>query len=392
VVVNPLLDHELTPDQRAVLSVIHGELEENVRWPIWQYIDFSVKPYGAAVSAYSSLPGITDTRQPRGLYYGYTWTQRREMLPSPGTEVALTVAGLYRLSYDDLPRLYVKLLRYCVEEQTKLKPSPTAEVYVTLQFSDMLEVLLGGYSEEDHRSGHSRKRLRQLGLLANNEPPTAGRVIGADQAWSLQVPSDIVQYAEVDTVEDYLNHVVQSIEPAPIPFARSSDSPYSIPEAISFLDAVWTRHVGEPLFGRIDPSGVASLLSDAHTPDEFDSRCSALADVLAQIVVPPDPGLQRKGVRPVVLLGQWFARQSIPEGVAGRLQEATSVLSRIVNIRVGGQHHKDRRKTVAAFQEFGLDYPPSNWTSTWGALRQSAVNALDAIRQEVAANFPTDSP
>jgi hypothetical protein len=197
-----------------------------------------------------------------------------------------------------------------------------------------------------------------------------------------------VTYAEVETVEDYLNYLAQVIEPVSAPFARSAPSPFTIPDMLSYLDAIWSRHLGKPLFDRIDPGRAASLLYEAGTPDEFDSRCSALADVLAQIEVPPDPGLERKGVRPVVLLGRWFARQQLPEGVADRLQHATAVLSKIVNIRVGGQHSESRRKAVAAFQDFGLDYPPTDWMSTWAVLRQSAVNALDAIRQQVAANFP----
>jgi hypothetical protein len=111
----------------------------------------------------------------------------------------------------------------------------------------------------------------------------------------------------------------------------------------------------------------------------------------AHIVVPPDDSLRRMTVREVVLLGRWLAKRS-PDDAAARVTEATSVLSKIVNIRFGGQHSADRRKTVAAFQEFGLDYPPNDSQGTWATLRQFTVNALEAIRQEVPANFTRQPP
>lgn len=207
-----------------------------------------------------------------------------------------------------------------------------------------------------------------------------------DGTWSLPVEPEIVTYADVMSVDDYLDRLATVIEPQAIPFARSVSSPFTIPEAMSYLDAVWTARFGQRLFLNVDQARAATLVFTATTPDEFDGRCSALADALSCLAVPADDSLQRKGVRPIVLLGKWLAKR-LPESPAARVEEATSTLSRIVNIRVGGQHTADRRKQVEAFQTFGLSYPPVDWNTAWEALRQSATNAIDAIRQEVEANL-----
>lgn len=211
-----------------------------------------------------------------------------------------------------------------------------------------------------------------------------------DDWWQLTVPANVIAYSDVDTVEDYLNRVARVIEPEPAPFASASSSPFTIPDMVSYLDAVWAARFRAPLFSNLDPRGAVSLVSDAQTPDEFDVRCSALADVLAKLDVPGDDTLQRKGVRPAVLLGQWLAKR-LDDGPASRVREATSVLSRIVNIRVGGQHSADRRKAVDAFDEFGLNYPPTSWPSAWSTVREAAVGALDAILQEVRASGLTEA-
>lgn len=267
---------------------------------------------------------------------------------------------------------------------------------VTLQSQDIREALYRGYGPAVHDSGHSARQMQQLGLLAQHEPPTLGHVVGLgdniagidEGTWRLEVPAAIVAYADVVTVHDYLNRLAQEIDPPQVPFAHSGPSPFSIPEAVSFLDAVWHSHVGRSLFVNVDPARAASLLYEAHTPDEFDSRCSALADVLYRIEVPPDDGLQRKRISPVMLLRQWLERRGLPEGPARRVDETMLTLSKIINIRVGGQHAADRRKQVEAFQELGLVYPPTDWEAAWGALRQSAVYALAAIREDAAPNLP----
>jgi hypothetical protein len=378
-------DAELSDDQIAILKTVHDEFESAVRWPIWQFIDLQIKPQGAAMQALTAMPTIRDTRQQFGTVYGLVTWENRVNSPVASTPMQLTVAGLHRLGFDVLPELYVRLVRYLADEQANLIPSATEVVERVITQAELHEALFG-FPPEKTRS-LADMRMEQLRMMLRREPPTMYMRVDVDagESWTLTVPAEIEAYADIGTVDDYLDRVAQQTEPPAAPFARSGDSPYPIPDAVSYLDAVWTARFGVPLFNAIDPKSAVSLVYVAATPDEFDGRCSALADVLSRLQVPPDDGLQRKNVRPVVLLGRWFARYFSDEPeVAMRLDAATSVLSTIVNIRVGAQHSADRRKAATAFQVFGLDYPPNDWGSAWAVLQQSASNALDAIRQEIA--------
>jgi hypothetical protein len=367
-------------DQSAVLSAIHSDFDGNMRWPLWQYVDLSVRPRGTAATALASMPRVRATGPGVRQSYGWTWWENIGVssVPQANTTIQLTVAGLMALEFDDLPKIYVKLLRLCCERQSQLRPSPTQVVTATIEGRELKEVLF-----PDTRPGIVPTQMTRLRLLVDRELPTQGQIVmQPDDWWNLRVPADITDYDDIETVDGYLNRVEQVIEP-PAPMVRSAPSPFTVPDIVSFLDAVWTAKLKRPLFLNVDPGRAASLVYPAQTPDEFDSRCSALTDVLARLDVPPDDSLQRKHVRPVVLLGSWMAKR-LPDGPRTRIQGATEVLSRIVDVRVGAQHTNERAKVVRAFEELGLRYPPADWSIAWTTLRQAAVNALDAIRQEVA--------
>ena len=40
-------------------------------------------------------------------------------------------------------------------------------------------------------------------------------------------------------------------------------------------------------------------------------------------------------------------------------------------------------KAAAAFAQLGIPYPPMSWASAWDDIRDIAVNAFDALREEV---------
>ena len=72
---------------------------------------------------------------------------------------------------------------------------------------------------------------------------------------------------------------------------------------------------------------------------------------------------------------------------AARVDEAINTLQRIVDIRVGAQHSDARRKALKAFETFGLPYPPTDWQQIRVSLTELAVDALEAIREEVQASL-----
>lgn len=219
-VVNVLLQEVIDGDQGAVLNIIHGYFEESSSWPIWQYVDLQVKPYGAAGAALANMPRLVDTTTPTGLSYGWTWSESRFSTPPAGTKIELTVSGLWALRFDELPRAYVELLRLCGRLQAELVPSATEVQSVTIDRKLLTGVLLAA-ARRHLDEAVIEKRLIQLQLLARREPPTMGHADLIEGAWwQLRVPPDITDYADVESVEDYLSRLTQSIEPMPVPFAR----------------------------------------------------------------------------------------------------------------------------------------------------------------------------
>lgn len=125
--VNRLRD-DLTDDQRAVLRIIHSEFEESARWPIWQYIDLQIKPRGAAAAALASMPRLRDPQHHMGMTYGLVWWENYYAGPSQRTTVEMSVAGLHSLGCDELPELYVRMIRYLATEQAKLVTDDSGRV------------------------------------------------------------------------------------------------------------------------------------------------------------------------------------------------------------------------------------------------------------------------
>lgn len=383
-IVNPLMSEPLSNDQMAVLKAVHGEFESAGRWPIWQFVQRTVRPLGSAEAALRSLPQVRDSRPAVGFRYGLVWFDNFGLgVPQADKPIHLTIAGLHRLGMSDaVLGLFLKSLRYMVEQESLLQPSPT-EVVQCVVVSDELQQALfpNRLTEQD------RFRFAQLKLAIEKEPPLwSGMVTQPDGKWSLLIPADIGLFEGVDTADEYIQRVCNDIAPNPAPFGRSIPSPLSVPMAVSFLDAVWTARVGQPLFHNGDPERAARLVEPVGTADEFDSCTSALADVLARIVVPADDGIQRRNRRPIAVMDDWLTKR-LPERSADRVHEAVDVLIKIVNIRVGAQHTNTRHKAVQAFEVFGLAFPPSDWGLLWDSLRAAAVGALEAIREEVQANI-----
>lgn len=208
---NPLLQ-EAKGDQYAVLMVIHGYLEEGLDWPVWQYVERRVGPRGAALQALTSMPFLRNRGQLIGWKYGWTWWENFGASggPNQNTKVQLTVAGLWALRFDELPRLYVELLRLCNDRWAQLPLSPTEVQYATISSHEVRLVLF----PKQPSGSVTDKRLAQLKLLAQVEKPTFMQVATLpDGSWQLTVRDDIVEWANIDTVEAYLDRVMQIIEP-----------------------------------------------------------------------------------------------------------------------------------------------------------------------------------
>lgn len=210
---NPLL---LEPDldQSAVLNAIFGHFEEAADWPIWQGVDRQVGPPGTAVRALKSMPVIRETQIPLGWRYGWVrWDNWgvHGAVPYKDTKVQMTVAGIWALKFSVLPELYVQLLGLAQERRNQLPISFTDAQQATITSDEMRH----GLFPKNQWGAFADRRLVQLRLLVEGEGPCPLQVIGLqDGSWAVSVDDNITDWAGVETVVDYVNRMMQLVDPS----------------------------------------------------------------------------------------------------------------------------------------------------------------------------------
>ena len=164
-------------------------------------------------------------------------------------------------------------------------------------------------------------------------------------------------------------------------------SPFTLPAAIDYLDAVWRLRFANHL---VSPPGVersARLAFTATSAEEADSRFSALAELLKGLNV---PGVEGIGGHPLARLGP-FLESKLPDESHDRIREAVALLDAARQVRAGAQHAGARSKSIDAFTLLGLGFPVYDWPAAWEHVQVVAATAFDSIRDEIQA-APTEEP
>jgi hypothetical protein len=198
-------------------------------------------------------------------------------------------------------------------------------------------------------------------------------------AWRASLSPFLRRYAGVATAAEYVQRVADMSVPAVVPSGPMHPSPLSLPEAIDYLNAVWRASLGDgdALIRISRAEAAAKLALDCATVDELESRLSAIAGILGQIRLPRQAG-DRKLVELRALLGQ-----ALKADAATRAQDAVNVLRDIVALRVWRQHPGTDQIGTAAADRLGIAFPSEDWSATWDQVRERAVSALSAIREEI---------
>jgi hypothetical protein len=248
-------------------------------------------------------------------------------------------------------------------------------------------------------SGEIRQRLEQRWVIGDDDNLTAlVAVLGGepstwhcqvarteDGPWSARLSPFLRTYADVTSPVEYVDRLVETIElppQLPLPLHPSS---LSLPEAIDYLNAVWRANVGngKALIRISRAEAAAKLALECATADEFESRLSAFAGILGQLRVPP-----AKEDRKLVDLRDFLGR-ILKDDVATRAQAGVDVLRDIVALRVWRQHPGTDAVGSKAAQRLGIAFPSESWGATWDQIRELAVSALSAIREEIDQHSPS---
>lgn len=176
------------------------------------------------------------------------------------------------------------------------------------------------------------------------------------------------------------------------PVAAQPVSPLSLPEQLDVLDAYWRLRFGsrQRLIDLHNVTGVASLALGCGSRTDFESRLSALADIIDRLVVddallPAMTETERKAqingsldkLR-VALLHQ------LPAHHHAGIERAVLTLRRMRKARNAIQHGTARDGGLTArLRELGIHDAPPNWEGAWDTIRVQVSDALSALRNEL---------
>ncbi len=381
--VTGLLLAPLSPEQGALLQTMYKPFHLLREWPVWQYTDLTLDAAGIdAEAVLASLPAV-GTQGGSSLHYGLTWRTDMHLSPRPEARITLTIAGLRHLEEaGPLCGAFLTTIRYLVEQQRMLVPSPSRVVEATVKSPAIRDEILS--ASITGRSGPPVDALMgKLGDVLAKEPflyNALNRPNSVD--WEVRVPAVLRQYRDVATIEEYVDRVTELVTPTE-PSSGTVSLP-DIPNAVGYLDAVWKSRTGSHLFVNLDPASIARLTQACLTEEDFNSLMSALADVLAQVVAPGSVTPPQR--RALEAVRDYLASDMDPD-VVGRVTEAVDTLILLRHIRVSTQHRDARHRAVNAFQKIGLPFPPPSWEFAWAHIATQASGALDAVREEVRASL-----
>jgi hypothetical protein len=373
----------LNRDQQRVIEVVAQAFEENSwQWPVFDYLEGVLENEGVdAWTALASLP-----RHPESSYAAAWWSWRGGAKPQPNESVGLTVLGLHRaeelqsVTPGVVPAFFalVKLLA----EWRKRRPLSATEPRNLRISSDLVITAL---AQRDVAENFLSPMLLR-GLL-EHEPATwqGGGSSLPDGTWERDVSRDVYRFEGLETIESYVGETIAMFWQPEAPEQVAAPSPLGLVSAIDYLDTVWRLVPGhtDHLFRLHGAQQVALLAFPANTADEFDSRLSGLGDLLRSIQLPAQASpTRRERGRPLAPLEAHL--KSLLPASRTRIERAIETLQHVIDVRDAGQHSAAGKKGAAAMAELGIGYPPPSWSFAWTVVTTRTIEALEAIREELA--------
>ncbi len=370
-----------TGHQVRLLSTIWNAYAQTGRWPTFDYVERTL--YGRApnlsLNAQEVILDCPWIVRPHGLAaYGWVWASNSQHWSLNRDEsLGLTVAGMHALPSSPEYRAahrYVEAFLWAlttiVAAELSADPDPQGVVDVRVRETDLA----------DKMPPHVRADVPMLKDVLDREPPTVRRVRTPEPGtWAVDPELRIRLYNRIDSVDAYLSAVAEDVAPAgaqPTPVAPSA---LSLPEAIDYLNEVWHRRAGAPLFDIRRADAAAKCALGCASKDEFDSRLSAVGEILAHMRL---PGSDRD--RLLIDLQQGLPPQ-LPDEAADRATGAIDDLRLLLSLRTWRQHSgtEPAKRARAAMARVGIQLPTNDWGGAWGRIQAFAVAALNALREEV---------
>lgn len=361
----PTLLDRPADDALFLLGTVAEGYQTAGAWPCWQWVKQQL--WLQSLDAEEILPGMPTWkhgyRSVRGGWSG--------QLPENADAVALTVHGMTCTEQPGtalLVRVFLAAINVGLSMQQGITPSVTQAVELKVPGEDFIREV----------NGQARTNLGvgQLFEMLRGEPSTWRGITMNNGQWLMDL-TDVrfSRYAGLQTGQDYLARLEQVVgAPTPVP-SMAALPPMALPDALDHLDLAWRLVAKEHLVHVPRAAMAAKLTQPVASAEEFESRCSALADLLNALNLPKPATLHNLKAKLGELLGDH----------AGRAQAAVDTLRRVVALRAGQQHQGADTRAEEAKVALGLAAFAANWEGAWEHLRAVTIQALDTIREEIGS-------
>lgn len=168
-------------------------------------------------------------------------------------------------------------------------------------------------------------------------------------------------------------------------------SPMSLPESFDVLDALWRLSFGrnKRLLTVTTLSGPAALTLDCASRTDFESRLSALADVIDKLTVDATllpSGLSQDELRGSLDKVERCLLHQMPQVHHVAVTGAIQTLRIVRQARNALQHGRtEGGGFTASLRSLGIHDAPPNWAGAWDTIRVRTADALTILRGELRA-------
>ncbi len=369
----PTLLDRPSNDALELLQVVARGYQEAGTWPCWQWVKQQL--WQRNLDAEEILQGLPTWRH----NYRSVRAGTNGQLPANADPVPLSIHGMALMVAPAVQQLvggFLVAINVGIALQRGITPTVTEAVELKVTGEEFVQQVNGAAGTD--------VTVDQLFGVLRGEPATWRGVNqnAGQESWDL-TDARLSRYAGVRDVWDYLARLEETVGLSQLTPSTEPLGPMALPEALDHLDLAWRLLTGEHLV-RVPRTAMAAKLSQpVASVEDFESRCSALADLLNALNLPPRPAtLQNMKLRLGELLGE----------AAGRAQAAADILRSVVALRAGQQHQGADARAEQARVALGLAPFGSNWPGAWNHLRSVTVQALDTIREEIGSLTLADAP
>lgn len=262
--------------------------------------------------------------------------------------------------------------------QSAIWPSATEVVPVRVSGAEFTAVV-------NHRAG-ANLHPDQLFELLQHEPATWSGLKRSGGAWAWDLTHTRLRpYRDADSGEAYLAALEGLVGIPAFNIAPRALSPMELSDAFDHLDLAWRLQTNKRLVQIPRSSVVARLTQPVASKDEFDSRCSALSDLLSCLDVPVGGDLDSNS-KPLQRLEVALPPMTGDAG-AGAVA-AVGVLRLVAGVRASQQHAGSACRYDRAWTALGLPRFGSDWASAWRQIEVVTINALTTLREALVSTLP----